>query len=112
MSKLVTGGLAATLLAGAFTAIVSATPAQARACSVITDLELFEGNVVASRERYCNPPDVFNPLPTTIQRKSGTTWVAVTATGDGGAFYHCVGTSTRTYRLKETISKTITVACS
>jgi hypothetical protein len=112
MSKLINGGVAAAVMAGALTAVLNPAQAEARACFILTELDLVDGYVVGSRERYCNPPDVFNPLPTTIQRKSGTSWVDVSATGSGGAYYHCVGTSTRTYRLKETISKTITVACS
>lgn len=112
MPKLVNGGVAAAVLAGALTAVLTPAQAEARACFIYTDLDFVDGYVVGSRERYCNPPDVFNPLPTTIQRKSGTSWVDVSATGSGGASYHCVGTSTRTYRLKQTTSKTITVACS
>lgn len=64
------------------------------------------------RSIYCNPPDVLSPLPTTIQKKSGTTWVTVTPTGDGVASYVCKGTAASTYRLKEAPSKQITVSCS
>lgn len=112
MSKLISGGVAAAVLAGALTAALAPTQAQARACSTISGIDLVNGYVLGSRESYCNPPGVVNPLPTTIQRGSGTSWTDVSATGIGGAFYQCVGTSTRTYRLKEATSKKITVACS
>ncbi|RKS78719.1 hypothetical protein BZB76_0147 [Actinomadura pelletieri DSM 43383] len=113
MSRIIRSGLATAMLSTAVTGIVlSSGPAQARACFLSIELEHFNGSVVGARSRYCEPPGVDNPLPTTIQRKSGTSWVNVTATGTGGAAYKCVGTSSRTYRLKETPTAVKTFPCS
>ncbi|RFS87481.1 hypothetical protein D0T12_04480 [Actinomadura spongiicola] len=99
-----------TVVAGA--TVVASPSAEARTCITRNNLKLFQGAVLGDRSIYCNPPDVLSPLPTTIQKKSGTTWVSVTPTGDGGASYVCKGTATSTYRLKEAPSKQTTVPCS
>ncbi|KAB2352387.1 hypothetical protein [Actinomadura rudentiformis] len=113
ITKLTRAGLAgAVLTTGLSAALVTSTgsPAEARACHVMTSLELHEGAVIGERFRYCFPPDSEHPLPVVIERRvNSTTWVVV-ATGTGGAAYKCTGTATRTYRLKGT-NHQITVPC-
>ncbi|TMQ91639.1 hypothetical protein ETD83_29985 [Actinomadura soli] len=91
---------------------MAGNPAEARTCATFGHIGLFEGAVWGDRSIYCDPPDLLSPLPTTIQKKSGTTWMTVTPTGDGAASYVCKGSAFNTYRLKEAPGKQTTVACS
>jgi hypothetical protein len=109
-AKLLSTAAAAGLLTTALA--VTAAPAQARSCLQVNHLSLLGSTVSATRTLVCNPGADDNPLPTTIQREVGTTWVTVTATGDGYAAYPCAGSAQRTYRLKEATYRQITVLCS
>ena len=93
----------------------AAVPAEARACVKTGSISRFGNTIYGSREMWCDPPGVESPLPVTIQRQAGTSWVTV-AYGDantGVAAYACTpGTYTHTYRLKEATQFWLHANCS
>jgi hypothetical protein len=114
--------LAAAAAMVATTLVASAAPATAMrpvadrpspaACVISQAINATTTAVSAHRERECggDPGDIV-PLPTTIQKKQGSTWVDV-ATGIGGARYACKGSALTTYRLKQATSVQDSANCS
>jgi hypothetical protein len=113
-----TGLLGIALVAGGVVAGVSAPAYAFPNCANAYTRPILVGSppntfVEVDGEVVCINPDDPNdgkPLPVTLQRLSGATWITV-STGLGTAIHTCTGTSARQYRALQRSTVVATLNC-